>query len=121
MTAVKLTLPDTRHLHPQHPADIVSDALAFIEANPEAWDALVGWAERDAARHGLVRIKRYIEELRMQPLAIDTDAPVKVRNAMSAPLGRILAAWPPELAPFIPLGRSKADGCVIPPKPSWTR
>ena len=114
----QLQLPDTRSLEAQRPRDLMEDALVWIERNPEAWQRLVRLAHTDAERGGRVRVKSYIEFLRISPLVRHvTGSPVKLPNAYSAPFGRILRAWYPELAEFIPLAHSKTDGLVIPERP----
>lgn len=108
---------DPRALTPDTAHDMLTSALVWIDENPGAWSLIVEWAHRDADRYGLVRVKRYIEDIRMSPLAARPNARgPKIANANAAAFGRILAAWYEELAPFVPLQSSKLDGCVIPPK-----
>lgn len=108
---------DKRRLEPQSPRELMEAALTWIHDNPEAWDLLVDYAMQDAARYGLVRVKRYIEDLRMSPLTTRPDKPgAKLPNAFSPAFGRILAAWYPEIANAIPTASSKLDGCTIPPR-----
>lgn len=112
---VQLTL-DTRRLEAQRPRDLMAEALAWIDENPKAWDWIVGAAQRDSLEIGTVRIKSYIEHLRYTPLPWANDV-IKLPNAYSAPFGRILVAWHPELEPFVKLTHSKVDGCVLPERP----
>jgi hypothetical protein len=99
------------------PEALMAAAVAWIAENPSAWDFIVGAAQRDALETGRVRIKAYVEYLRFTPIGQSTKQ-VKLANALSAPFGRILAAWEPQLAQYIPLNHSKLDGVVIPPKPA---
>jgi hypothetical protein len=105
----------------QRPRDVMADALEWIEQNRFGWTTIVHRAGRDARTLGRVRIKKYIEDLR-DDSRVDNRAgrPVKLPNAFSAPFGRILAAWYPELADAIPMQHSKVDGCVVPPRPEWS-
>ncbi len=123
MTPEQMTFPDTRAMTPLASRDLMADALAWIDANKGAWRTLVRIAKTEALTIRRVRVKSYIEELRgMRGVDNpDTASPVKLPNAFSAPFGRILAAWYPDLTEYIPLHRSKADGCVIPPCPKWAR
>ena len=107
----------TRKLEPQSPRQLMEAALTWITVNPAAWSLFVEYAHQDAARYGIVRVKRYIEDIRMSPLVARPDkAGVKLPNAFSSAFSRILAAWYPELAPYIPTASSKLDGVVIPPR-----
>jgi hypothetical protein len=106
---------DTRSLKPIPADKLMTDTLAWIETNPEAWDALVGMAQRDALDFGRVRIKSYIESLRYRDLGYATRT-VKLPNAFSAAFSRILGEWHPELRHAIPMASSKLDGCVVPPR-----
>lgn len=120
MSAVQLTLADTRSLEAQRPRDLMGDALTWIDTNREAWEYLVRVARDDAHRIKRVRVKSYIEDLRTRRLPYATRY-IKLPNAFSAPLGRILASWYPDIAPYIPLKHSKTDGCAVPPCPAWAR
>lgn len=93
---------------------MMTDAVEWIDENPLGWAFIVASARDDANRRGRVRIKRYIEDLRDDPSVVRQQGPVKIQNALSAPFGRILAAWYPELAPCIPMHSSKTDGVVVP-------
>ena len=116
----QLQLPDARQLEAQRPRDLMADCLAWIETHPEAWDFIVGAAQRDALDCGRVSVKSYIESLRRRRMQWATEQ-VKIPNAYSAPIGRILAEWYPDLRPAIPLAHSKLDGCEVPPRPEWLR
>ncbi len=107
----------TERLEQQTAVELMDAALSFIAKNPEAWDWLVEMAEEDAQRIGRIRIKRYIEDMRVMRFPWDTSV-VKIPNAYSAPFGRIIRAWYPELAAFVPVAVSKCDGCVIPERRS---
>lgn len=110
---MQLSFDDPRRMEPESAAGLMADALAWIDANPGAWKLLVEWAYRDAARYGRVRIKSYIEELRMSPMLNSPgNQPVKLKNALSAPFGRILRDRYPEIAPYVPIRSSKCDGVV---------
>lgn len=111
----QLTL-DTRSLEAQAPTELLEAALAWISANPKAWEFIVSAAQRDALDIGRVRVKWYLEALRYGNVEWATES-VKVPNALSAPFGRILVAWHPELKPFVPLAHSKTDGMSVPPRP----
>jgi len=116
MIAEQLAFDDPRRMTADGSGDLMADALAWIEDNPGAWKLMVEWAYRDASRYGTVRIKAYVEELRLSPLVRrPTGQPVKLKNALSAPFGRIMRDRYPELAPYIPIRASKCDGTVIPP------
>ena len=117
MNAHQLELPDTRSLKPQTPRQLLEDALRWIEENHGPWMRLVAYAKHDAEFGGRVRVKSYVEALRMHYDVEHAQGPIKLPNALSAPFGRILAAWYPELAPYIPLAHSKLDGLTIPAKP----
>ena len=113
---------DTRRLEPESPRDLMASAITWIDGNRAAFALMVEYAHQDASRYGIVRVKRYIEDIRMSPLVKRPDGGVvKLKNALSAPLGRIIAAWYPDLAPFVPLAASKCDGVIVPPKPSWVK
>lgn len=113
------TALDFSRTEPQSPRELMESALAWIDSNRAAWSLLVEYAFRDADRLGRVRVKRYIEDLRCSPLVWHETGAVKLPNGYSSAFGRILAAWYPEVAPFVPLQSSKLDGCSIPPKPEW--
>lgn len=116
----QLTLPDTSRMEAQRPRDLMADAVAWIEDNRDAWRYIVSEARHDAATLRRVRVKSYIEVLRYCNRVTRPDgSPVKLPNAYSAPIGRLLAAWYPDLAHAVPLGHSKTDRCEIPPAPSW--
>jgi hypothetical protein len=90
-------------------------ALAWIDANPEAWDRIVGGAQRDSLEFGRVRVKSYIEHLRFTRIGSATTT-YKLPNGFSAAFTRILWEWHPELRPSIPRASSKLDGLVVPPR-----
>ena len=118
----QMMLPSMRRLEATSPKQLMTAALAWIEANYYAWTWIVRQARVDADLLGRVRVKRYIEEVRYSPDVVSvTKSPVKVANALSAPLGRILAAWYPSIAGSIPLTQSKLDGMTVPPCPDWAR
>jgi hypothetical protein len=118
----QLTIPRMSRLEATSPKRLMTDAVAWIDANLYAWVWIVRQARLDADLLGRVRVKRYIEEVRYSPDVVRvTNSPVKVANALSAPLGRILAAWYPSLASSIPLTHSKLDGMIVPPCPDWAR
>lgn len=122
MTPGQLTLPDTSRMEAQRPRDLLAEAVAWADTNYYAWVWLVHAARRDAANCGRVRVKHYVEELRFSPdVQRGTGSPVKLPNSYSAAFTRILAAWYPDLAPFIPKAHSKLDGAVVPPAPTWAR
>lgn len=100
----------------QSSADLMEAALTWIRENPKAWETIVVASHQDSKYVRRVRIKSYIEGIRGNSMV--NSSGVKLRNAYSAPFGRILAAWYPELKAHIPLNRSKVDGCVIPPMES---
>lgn len=114
----QLTLPDTRGMRPRRSGDLMVDALEWIDANRSAWMDIARAAHTDAVTIKRVRVKRYLEDMRVSP-KVASAGPVKLPNAFSAPFGRILRAWYPDLAEYIPLGHSKTDGCSIPPRPTW--
>jgi len=117
-----ITTPLIEHTTPEHADQMLTKALQWIAANPRAWDRLVVMAADDAVTVKRVRIKAYIETLRMLPITEWPDSsPVKLPNAFSASFGRILRSWHPELAEFIPMAHSKVDGCVIPSRDQVSR
>jgi hypothetical protein len=108
---------DTRKLEPQSPRQLMESALTWITVNPAAWSLIVHTAHRDADRYGRVDVKLAISIVRRSPLCTRPDkAGVRLPNAFSSAFSRILAAWYPELAPYIPTASSKLDGVVIPPR-----
>jgi hypothetical protein len=118
----QLTLPDTRGLKPRKSRDLLADALEWIDQNRAGWKYAVAYAHDDARNLGRVRIKKYIEDLRDEDgVHSVTGSVFKLPNAFSAPFGRILAAWYPDLADSIPMHHSKVDGCVVPPVPRWCK
>lgn len=104
--------------HLESPTKLLLATLAWIDSNRAAWTMLVRWAHQDAQQLGRVRVKRYLEDLRCSPL-VASGRGVKLPNAMSASIGRILAAWYPGIANAIPTASSKLDGLTIPPRPVW--
>jgi hypothetical protein len=101
----------------QSPADLMEGSIRWIGEHPEAWDAMV-IVSQDAHVNGKrINIKGYIEYIRSSSVYSEFGG-IKLRNAYSAPFGRILAAWYPELEGSIPMARSKVDGCIIPPMES---
>lgn len=116
----QMQLPDTRSMKAERPRTLMEKALAWIEDNPFGWTYIVTQARFDARTRERVRVKKYIEDLRdAAGVSPASGSPVKLPNAFSAPFGRILAAWYPELDQHIPLASSKVDGVVIPPRPEW--
>ena len=113
----QMTLPVSEK-RMESPDGLLTAALTWIDENPEAWHYIVKSAQLDALEIGRIRVKSYVEFLRYKPLPYTTKR-IKLPNAFSAPLGRILAEWYPELAHAIPLNASKCDGLTIPPRPSW--
>lgn len=116
----QLTLPDTRALKPTSSRDLMADALLWIGDNTYGWLRFAMRAIEDGRATGHVSVKRNIEDLRRSPYVSGVGA-IKLPNAYSAPFGRILRAWYPELAGCIPMHVSKVDGCAIPPCPEWAR
>ena len=118
----QMELPDTRSMKAERPRTLMERALAWIEENYYGWTYIVVKARADARDRGRVRVKKYIEDLRDDThLSRVAGSPVRLPNAYSAPFGRILAEWYPELAESVPLGHSKVDGLSIPPCPDWAR
>lgn len=114
--------PQLNFMAPRKARDMMADSLDWIAQNPNGWRLIVDSARRDVAAGNRVRIKRYIEDLRdSRFVSRQLDKPFKLPNAYSAPFGRILAAWYPELAEYIPMAHSKTDGCIVPPAPMWAR
>jgi len=116
----QLTIPFPP-LEAQGARRMMETALSWIEDNREGWRYIVDSARYDVDKHRRTRIKRYIEDLRDDVAVRHQSGPVKLQNALSAPFGRILAAWHPELAEYIPMHASKTDGIVIPARPRWDR
>lgn len=112
---------DTRSLEPVKARDLMEEAIEWIAANRAGWAYIVAHTRADVLLGRRVAIKRYLEELRDDPtIAPGRDGEtVKLKNALSAPFGRILAAWYPEMKPLVPLHQSKCDGCIVPPRPHW--
>jgi len=104
--------------HLESPERLLTATLAWIDTNRAAWTMLVRWAHLDAETLRRVRVKRYLEDIRCSPL-VESGRGIKVPNAMSASIGRILAAWYPHIANAIPTATSKLDGLIIPPRPVW--
>lgn len=123
MTAqLQLDYDQGRGLKPKGSQRMMAEALAWIEANHHGWGYVVERAFADADEHGRVRVKKYMEDLRDGVNVVRLgNAHFKVPNELSAPFGRILAAWFPELEPYIPMHVSKTDGMVIPSRPDWAR
>ena len=118
MTAVQLTF-DARRITPQSPRQLLEAALAWIADNPAGWDYIVSDARIAATMHRPVRVKRSMEDLRDSVVIRRPDgSQVKLPNALSPAFSRILAAWHPELAEWIPTASSKLDGVAIPPRPA---
>jgi len=110
---MQLSFDDPRRMEPESAAGLMADALAWIAANPGLWQLLVEWAYRDAARYERVYVKSYIEELRKSPmLNRPGNQPVKLKNALSAPFGRILRDSYPDIREYVPIRSSKCDGVV---------
>lgn len=110
----QLTLPVSEH-RLESPEGLMAAALTWIADNPEGWDFIVGAAQRDALDGIRVSPKLYIEMARRRSMKWASER-VKLPNAFSPAFARILAAWYPELRPYIRLAPSKLDGCVIPPR-----
>ena len=114
----QLTL-DTRTLEPETARQLMEGALVWIDANRLAWQRLfVDRALADSGAGRRVNVKRYIEDARESRMFMTpTGSPLKLKNAWSAPFGRLIAAWHPSTAPHITLHASKVDGSVLPPRP----
>lgn len=112
-TALDFTDP-----HLESPERLLTATLAWIDSNRAAWTMLVRWAHLDAYAGRRVRVKRYLEDLRDSPL-VESSRGLKIPNAISAAIGRILGRWYPAIANAIPTASSKLDGCTIPPRPLW--
>ena len=91
-------------------------ALSWIADNPQAWDFIVGAAQRDALDGVPIRIKAYVEALRDRRNVSWATRAVKLPNGLTPAFGRILVEWHPELRDSIRLSSSKLNGVTIPPR-----
>ena len=113
MTVGQLEL-ETKPMKQQRATDLMADALAWIYQNPRAFRQLEFHVLAEHARgERRISVRDYFPTLRRMDLT-PTGEPVKLKNAISAPLGRILVTWHPELEGSISLSRSKIDGMMIP-------
>ena len=89
------------------------EAIAWREANPEAYRRIVRWAHEDARIRGYCAMQAYLEALRSPALARrlglrrDDDEPFAVNNNLRSGLTRLILLEHPSL-PFRPR-RSKCD------------
>lgn len=105
---------DTSRMKAQSAKRMLADAIAWIYQNPRAFRQLEDHVLAAYNRGDRwISIRDYFPTLRRMELS-PTGEPVKLKNALSAPLGRILVTWHPELEGRIKLSRSKTDGMLIP-------
>lgn len=89
------------------------EAIAWRDANPEAYGQIVRWACEDARIRGYCAMQAYLEALRSPALARrlglrrDGDEPFAVNNNLRSGLTRLILLEHPSL-PFRPR-RSKCD------------
>ncbi len=102
-----------RAQEPESARVMMDRAIEWIRSNPGPFAALESWAITTARNGQRVSVRDYFPTLRAMPEVIGRP-PLKLANALSAPLGRILVAWHPEIEPYVPRSRSKTDGIIIP-------
>lgn len=89
------------------------EAMAWRDANPEAYRQIIAWAKEDAEVRGYCAMQAYIEALRSPAIARrlglrrDFDDPFAINNNLRSGLTRLVLADHPTL-PFRPR-RSKCD------------
>lgn len=89
------------------------EAIAWRDANPEAYRQIVRWAHEDARIRGYCAMQAYLEALRSPAIARrlglrrDDDEPFAVNNNLRSGLTRLVLLDHPSL-PFRPR-RSKCD------------
>lgn len=88
------------------------DARKWIDANPDAFDALVTTCRQLLAKHGRVSVKKAVEDLRWNPaVAVDRlGSEFRVPNAYTAEIACDIARRHPDIAPYLTSKRGRRAG-----------